>query len=127
MTPATYPLILVVDDDTRTARRLAELLREDGYKVEVVCDGALAVGRLSRSPLPDVLITDVQLPHVDGVAVAQYARSGRPNVRVIFVTGYPELVDGERDDAGSPALVFTKPLDYEALHAALPRRCAEPS
>lgn len=126
MKRASHPLILVVDDDTRTARRLALLLREDGYKVEVAADGALAVGRLSRGPFPDVVITDVQLPHVDGLAVARYARAERPQVSIIFVTGYPELVNAPRDAAGDAALVFTKPLDYEALRAALARTCPVP-
>jgi CheY-like chemotaxis protein len=123
MPPVTVPLILVVDDDTRTARRLAQLLREDGYGVEIAQDGALAVGRLSREPFPDVVITDVQLPHVDGAAVARFARAGRPDVGVIFVTGYPELVDAQPDEPRPRAVVFTKPLDYNALCAELTRQC----
>jgi CheY-like chemotaxis protein len=117
------PLILVVDDDTRTARRLAQLLREDGYAVEVAGDGAAAVGRLSRQPLPDFVITDIQLPHVDGAAVARYARAGRPNVGIFFVTGYPELVEVRLGEPSSDTVVFTKPLDYDALRAELARRC----
>ena len=117
------PLILVVDDDTRTARQLAQLLREDGYAVEVAGDGAAAVGRLSRLPLPDVLITDLQLPHVDGGAVARYARTGKPNIRVFFVTGYPHLAEPKLGRRGADAVVFTKPLDYDALRAELDRQC----
>jgi CheY-like chemotaxis protein len=117
------PLILVVDDDTRTARQLAQLLREDGYAVEVAGDGAAAVGRLSRLPLPDVLITDMQLPHVDGGAVARYARVGRPNISVFFVTGYPHLVATKLGGPGADAVVFTKPLDYDALRTELDRQC----
>ena len=125
MTAASIPLVLLVDDDTRTARRLAPLLREDGYSAEVVGDGAAAVDRLSRLPLPGVVITEVRLPHVDGVAVARFARAGRPDVRVIFVTGYPELVS-HGPPADAPDKVFTKPLDYDALHAELGRRCTVP-
>jgi CheY-like chemotaxis protein len=117
------PLILVVDDDTRTARRLAQLLREDGYAVEVAGDGAAAVGRLSRGPLPDILITDMQLPHVDGGAVARYARAGSPNISVFFVTGYPQLVEAKFGGHGEDAIIFTKPLDYDALRTELDRQC----
>ena len=117
------PLILVVDDDTRTARQLAQLLREDGYDVEVAGDGAAAVGRLSRLPLPDVLITDLQLPHVDGGAVARYARTGKPNIHVFFVTGYPHLAEPKLGRPGADAVVFTKPLDYDALRTELDRQC----
>jgi two-component system response regulator MprA len=121
------PLILVVEEDTRTARRLASLLREDGYAVEVARDGALAVGRLSRSPGPDVLITELQLRHVDGFAVARYARAERPLINVIFLTGYPHLVQSRPDAPPSGSIVFTKPLDYDALRAELERRCTLPS
>ena len=121
------PLVLVVDDDTRSARRLAQLLREDGYAVEVAGDRAAAVGRLSRLPLPDILITDMQLRHVDGGAVARYARVGRPNISVFFVTGYPQLAPAKLGGPGADAVVFTKPLDYEALRAELDRQCTVPS
>ncbi len=124
MPPNPLPLVLVVDDDTRTARRLAQLLREDGYAVEVAGDGAAAVGRLSRLPLPDILITDMQLPHVDGEAVARYARAGRPTIRVFFVTGYPQLARAALGGPSADAAVFTKPLDYDALRNELDRKGA---
>ncbi len=118
-----HPLVLLVDDDTRTARRLAQLLREDGYVVEVAGDGAAAMSRLSHLPFPEVLITDVQLPRIDGAAVARYARSSRPSVTVIFVTGYPELATARLDELADHPIVFTKPLDYDALRTELDRRC----
>ena len=61
------PSILLLDGDLRTSQRLAMLLREDGFDVEVLCDGASALARLSRAPLPDVLITELSLPVTDGV------------------------------------------------------------
>jgi len=123
MASETLPLILVADDDVRTARRLALLLREDGYAVEVVGDGAAAIARLSQPPPPDVLITDMQLPHVDGRAVAGYARKGKSDVFVIFVTGNPELVGTRPDEPVEGWAVFTKPLDYDALRRELAGRC----
>jgi CheY-like chemotaxis protein len=121
------PLILLVDDDTRSARRLARLLREDGYAVEVAGDGALAVGRLSRRPLPRVLITELQLHHVDGTAVARYARAESPTISVIYLTGYPHFVPPPSTGSGVGSIVFTKPLDYDALRIELARQCTLPS
>jgi len=118
-----FPSILVVDGDTRSARRLAQLLREDGYAVEMAVDGAAAVGRLSRTPLPDVLITELQLAHVDGAAVARYARAERANIRVIFVTRYPQLAADPSSEPRTQSVVFTKPLDYDALRTELDRPC----
>jgi CheY-like chemotaxis protein len=115
------PLVLVVDDDVRSARLLARLLREDGYDVEVAFDGARALGRLSQDRMPDVLVTDIRMPHADGFSVVRYARSRRPSIPVYLVTGYPELATAH--SIGDLHL-FPKPLVYEqfaeALRAAVP-------
>lgn len=104
-------LILVVDDDVRTARLLVRMLREDGFNVELACDGAAALERLGRLPMPDVLVTDIRILHADGMAVARYARSQRAALPVLVITSYPDLAS--RGDALEPApLVLSKPLDY---------------
>ena len=111
-------LVLVVDDDTRTARRLAAMLRDDGYLAEVAADGAAAIARLSRAPIPDALITDLHIPHVDGASVAAYARSRRPALPIIVVTGHPELRSSL--DAMRPSVrVLSKPADYDEIVRAL--------
>lgn len=111
--------MLVVDDDARTARLLARMLREDGFDVELALDGAMAIARLGRSPMPDVLVTDISMPHADGIAVSRYARSRSPNLPIVLVTGYPELVPNARNALVPSPTVFTKPLDYAKLSAAL--------
>ena len=109
--------VLVVDDDRRNARLLARMLREDGFRVETLFDGAAAVGRLAQQQLPDVLITDVKMAHVDGIAVAQFARSRSPDVKIVFLTGYPNLLATHHLDP--EPLVYTKPLKYSSLRSAL--------
>lgn len=110
--PDSPRLVMVVDDDARAARVLAQMLREDGYNVEVVLDGAAAIHRLSREPLPDVLVTDFRMPHADGMAVLSYARSRRPHIPVILVTSYPETVEAWSTRFDPPPRVFSKPLAY---------------
>ena len=112
--------ILVVEDDVSDARMLAQLLREDGYDVEVVLDGASAIGRLTHPPMPDLLIADYKLPHADGLAIASYARSRDPAVEVVVITGYPEIVERLAAQAGGPLrAVFSKPLIYADLMVQL--------
>lgn len=111
--------LLVVEDDVSDARILAQLLREDGYDVEVVVDGAAAIGRLARAPGPDVLLVDYNLPHADGLAVASFARSRDAGVEVMVLTGYPEIVTRIASHAGALRAVFTKPLVYGELTRAL--------
>ncbi len=114
----SFTLILVVDDDERSARTLANMLREDGYEVDVAIDGAHAIARLARSPAPTVLITDIRMPHADGTTVSHYARSRRPDIPIIMVTGYPHLAPRSLEPQ---PIVLTKPLDYDALSEALVR------
>jgi len=111
--------VLVVDDDVRTARLLARLLAEDGFEVELATDGAAAIARLSRSPMPDALVTDLRMPHADGIAVARYARSRSPRIPIFIVTGYPELLTRLDDLIDSETRVFPKPLAYPELTAAM--------
>jgi len=109
--------VLVVEDDVSDARMLAHLLRDDGYEVELALDGASAISRLAQTPAPDALIVDYKLPHVDGLAIASYARSRDPNIEVLVVTGYPEIVERLATHLGSAMLraVLTKPLIYSDL------------
>jgi CheY-like chemotaxis protein len=111
------PLVLIVDDDARSARVIAQMLREDGFNVEVALDGARAIARLTHAPLPDVLVTDLSMPHADGNSVTMFARAQKPGLPVIFVTGYPNLATSL---AGQPSpTLFTKPVDYAELKKAL--------
>ena len=111
-------LILVVDDDARSARTLANMLREDGFDVDVAIDGAAAIARLTRTPMPSVLVTDLRLGFADGVAVSVFARSRDAEIPIIVVTGYPHLAVQKLTP---PPVVLTKPLDYADLSAALAR------
>ncbi len=106
--------ILLLDADTRTSRRLASLLEEDGFEVEVLCDGASALARLAESPLPDTLITELSLPRTDGATVARRASAVSPGMRIIVLTRHPHLVHSTSFGAAVP-LVLTKPLDLRRL------------
>jgi CheY-like chemotaxis protein len=109
------PLVLVVDDDARSASLLARLLRADGYETEVTINGAAALARLTRDPVPEVLITDFHLAHADGLAVSRYARSRRAGMPVFMVTSHPQSLESAAQDADAPIEVLTKPLDYAEL------------
>lgn len=111
--------VLLVDDDARTTRLLGKLLTEDGFAVEIATDGAMAIARLSRTPAPDVLITDLRMPFADGLAVARYARAQNPGMPIFIVTGYPELVSRIDKLLAPVAHVFPKPLAYPELTAAM--------
>jgi len=109
----------LVDDDLRTTRRMADMLREDGFAVEIARDGAAAVARLSRSPVPHALVTELTIAHADGLAVGRFARNQRPGMPILVLTGYPNLFHAEAFAGGPPATLFTKPVDYAILRSTL--------
>jgi len=117
---ARRALVLIVDDDVRSARRLAQLLREDGYDVEIAYDGASAIARLARDPVPAALVTDLRLPNADGLAVSKFARTCRSDIPICVVTSYPNLASA-LDALDPKPMVFTKPLVYGDFSAALSR------
>jgi two-component system response regulator MprA len=109
------PLVLVVDGDARSASLLARLLRADGYDTEVTVDGAAALARLTREPVPEAVVTDFHLPHADGLAVARYARSRRAGIPIVVVTSHPHSLQEATGGLDEPIALLTKPLDYAEL------------
>jgi CheY-like chemotaxis protein len=110
--------VLVVDDDERSGRKLADLLRRDGFAVEVCPGGLAGLQRLADGPAPDVLVTDLRMPQIDGITVARLARDHSPTMPILIVTAYPDLA--RRLEGADPVpQLFVKPLDYDAFVGAL--------
>ena len=116
----TQPLqILVVDDNTDSARMLKVLLRCEGHEARIALDGPSAI-EAAKLTLPDVVFLDLTLPGMSGVEVAAKLR-GLPELsacRLVAVTGYGE----ERLPSPSPFdHHFQKPVDHAALLGYLAR------
>jgi DNA-binding response OmpR family regulator len=83
--------ILVVEDDPTVAEVVARYLERDGHRVECVGDGAEALRRALSDP-PDLLVLDLMLPKLDGLAVCRKLRERWP-VPVIMLTALGEEID----------------------------------
>jgi PAS domain S-box-containing protein len=83
-------ILLVVEDDPAVRMLVTESLREMGYKVLEAADGASALPILDMVSQIDALITDVGLPGLNGRQLAEIARQHRPEIKVLFMTGYAE-------------------------------------
>jgi DNA-binding NtrC family response regulator len=114
-------LVLVIDDDMRTGRRLAQMLKEDGFAVEVLGDGVDALRRLDDMPPPDVVVTDLIMPGASGVTVMLEARRKQPDVPVIFITGHPDLLARSSLRLDPAPVIFTKPVAYDDLKSTIGR------
>lgn len=110
--------ILVVEDDDDVRAFSVESLRELGYRVVEAHDGAAALRLIERQPRIDLLFTDVVLPGgFTGAQVAAQARAMRPDLKVLFTTGYARnaIVHHGRLDKGVQLL--TKPFSFKDLAA----------
>ncbi len=112
--PDNRASVLVVEDEPTVRDLTVRLLRELGYVVEAVGDSRDALKAAMRRPF-DVLLTDVELPHMSGQALARRLRAAQPDVKVVFFSGLP----AELEDLGAPVLCLPKPFTREALAAKL--------
>ncbi len=80
--------VLVVDDDARVRDVAERILVRHGHTVACAADGVAALA-LCREQSFDVVLTDVVMPHMGGVALAAALKADYPTVRVIFTSGYP--------------------------------------
>lgn len=79
--------ILVAEDDNSVRIFITRALEQAGYEVTAVEDGYLALEALKRASF-DLLITDVVMPGLDGIALTFKATHDHPNLRVVIISGY---------------------------------------
>jgi len=108
--------VLVVDDEPTVRMLVMEVLEELGYAAIEAADGASGLKLLQSDIRIDLLVTDVGLPGgMNGRQMADAARIGRPDLKILFITGYAEnaVVGNGHLDPGMH--VMTKPFAMEAL------------
>ena len=81
-------IVLVVEDDERVRHMSSDALRELGYTVVQANGGAQALEVLAVQPKISLMFTDVVMPEIDGRRLAERARERRPDLKVLFTTGY---------------------------------------
>jgi DNA-binding NtrC family response regulator len=82
--------VMVVDDDTETLNLLREVVAKEGYQVETAEDAETALRRLAEWQ-PDLVITDIHMPGMDGLALLAAVREKAPDILVILLTAYGSL------------------------------------
>ena len=112
--------ILIVDDEVNARTALGELLREDGYQVETAADGFKALPKLDDFN-PDLVLTDLKMPGMDGIDLMRKAREQDPERLVIVMTAFGAVdtaVSAMREGAAD---YLTKPINVEELSLVIDR------
>jgi signal transduction histidine kinase len=103
--------ILIVDDEPDVLKLLEQVLGGEGYRVMLALDGESAVRMFAEDP-PDLVITDMRMPGMDGVEILRRIKQMDPDAEVVILTGYAALenaIQTLRDNGAYDYL--TKPLE----------------
>lgn len=110
--------ILVAEDEPLVLMSLAEMIADMGHCAFEVSDGKEALNFLAVHPETDFLITDINMPRLDGLHLVEGARKLMPHLKVIYSSGYQSLkANGLKKDSHS--LFLCKPYGSETLKAAI--------
>jgi CheY-like chemotaxis protein len=116
--------ILVVEDDEDTRRYAVSVLEDAGYVVLIACDAVEAFVLLEENPAIGLMFTDIVMPRIDGLMLADMARLRHPGLRVLYATGFMERV--ERQPGYRYGALLAKPYRRGQLEAAVRQSLAEP-
>jgi signal transduction histidine kinase/CheY-like chemotaxis protein len=112
---ATGETVLVIEDEPVVRGVIVEMLAEQGYRTLEAVDGPSGLKILRSGERIDLLVTDVGLPGMNGRQVADQARESRPDLNILFITGYAESV-AMADGFLQPGMeMITKPFDLDHL------------
>jgi two-component system, cell cycle response regulator CpdR len=109
--------ILLVDDDTSMRSMVARALTSDGHHVTEAGDGESALEALGKSPGFDVLLTDVQMPGMDGLTLADRASAAAPALRVIVMSALEQQAVNSGSKLGARARWLAKPFTLDQIRA----------
>src|SRR5690242_7769785 len=88
--PASVLRVLIVEDEPDLRLAIAESVRDAGHLVEIAADGAEGLAQIT-SGVFDVVVTDINLPKLDGLSLLKRARLESPSTSVVLITAFGEI------------------------------------
>lgn len=107
--------VLVIEDEPFVRELIIEGLRQAGYRTLEAADGPAGLMLLKSAARINLLVTDIGLPGLTGPEVALAARLGRPDLKVLFVTGYSRKAAAARGILAPGMQMLTKPFALDVL------------
>jgi CheY-like chemotaxis protein len=112
-------VVLVVEDEPVVRGLIVEVLNELGYRALEAADGPGGLETLQSTQQIDLLVTDIGLPGLNGRQVADAARTFRPHLKVLFMTGYAENAAAASGFLETGMAMITKPFAMDILGAKI--------
>ncbi len=111
----TMAHILLAEDDESMLNFLVLALARAGHTVTAKCNGLEALSLLQGDTDFDLLLTDIVMPGLDGIELAQKAAEIRPGLKVMFITGFAAVAMNSTTKVASRAKVLSKPFHLNDL------------
>ena len=116
--------VLVVDDDPVVSKSFDRVLTRKGYLVVSAENGLEALSKLAQDDY-EAVFTDIKMPGMDGIEVAQQMRARRPWTPVVIITGYGSAEHEARAEAAGVRGFLRKPLSPDMIESSLDAAVAE--
>jgi two-component system, cell cycle response regulator CpdR len=110
--------ILLAEDDAAVSAFVSRALRHRGHDVVAVADGSAALGALAAAEFA-LLLTDIVMPGLDGIALALKASKDRPQMKILLMTGFSSERQRAHNLEALVHRVVTKPFKLEEICAAV--------
>ena len=112
--------ILLAEDDAAERGLMARGLAADGHTVIEVENGQIALQRLLADPSPiSILVTDVEMPELDGIELARRALAARPGLKVLLISGFSGAAARGKDLLAQGVRSLDKPVQLERVRAEI--------
>jgi len=111
--------ILLADDDAATRDLVQRALALDGHEVILTQDGSEALEKLQGRARIDLLISDVQMPGIDGIELVEKGLSASPKLRVILMSGFIGELDRADHLKAKVSRVIAKPFTLDEMRSAV--------
>ena len=116
--PTETPKILVVEDEDQVRQSYEDMFSFFGYEVESVPNGREGMSRITKNDY-DIVVTDLNMPEMNGIEVLKYIKKKKPYIEVIVITGYATLENAIEAMKVGAYDYFAKPVDIEHVRIVL--------
>ena len=111
--------VLIVDDEPSVRQFVDRALREVGYTTTVAADGPEAIEIAATLEPLDIIVTDVMMPQMTGDELARRLRQARPELKVLYLTGFSDRLFKEKATLWADEAYLDKPCSVKGLREAV--------
>src|SRR6266850_7201455 len=117
--PRTSARILVVDDEPVVVEFVERVLQTAGYDIMTATSGDAALELCTERGLPDLLVTDMKMPRMEGDELASKLRQRDPDLKVLYLTGFADLLFKNKELLWDGEAYLEKPCTIDGLLEAV--------